>query len=311
MIDCCLQQTFKDWELIVVDDQSTDGTTQPIIEEYAKHDERIRFYVRDREPKGAQVCRNMGLEHSEGEYIIHFDADDLISETCFERRVKFIDEHPDIDFAVFPAKAFYDEKELVPYFTEKDHPHYDIWGLNNKGYQDALESFLKNDYAFGVWTNIFRRESIMKIKWDEEVKIYQDFDLIVRMLVLNYHYCYSGFDKPDYFYRKTPSMGAITSNFVTDEKCESTLRLFQKTLREVINLPDGKKRKKQFRRYIALHYKRMILQNASQAKREEYMYFVRLNYPLFYYTRISLVNCILNLIGRNRLSVKMLDMVMK
>ena len=54
MMDCCIRQTFKDWELIIVDDQSSDRVTQQIGKEYSEKDNRIKFLVRDREPKGSQ-----------------------------------------------------------------------------------------------------------------------------------------------------------------------------------------------------------------------------------------------------------------
>ena len=66
MMDCCLRQTFVDWELIIVDDQSTDNTTHQLIQEYVLRDNRIKFYVRDRLPKGSVVCRNIGFDKSCG-----------------------------------------------------------------------------------------------------------------------------------------------------------------------------------------------------------------------------------------------------
>ncbi len=135
MMECCLRQTFSDWELVIVDDQSTDGSTQQIVKEYSEKDSRIKFYIRERQPKGSVVCRNIGFDHSTGEYIIHFDADDLISDTCFEKRVKFMEENPDLDYASFPAKSFINGKPL---------PEYDgtaSFGMS-KGDKDLLYYFL-------------------------------------------------------------------------------------------------------------------------------------------------------------------------
>ena len=80
MIECVISQSYEDWELIIVDDKSMDNTLE-IINKYIIKDNRIRLYVRDREPKGSVTCRNIGLMHSTGKYIIHLDADDLISNT--------------------------------------------------------------------------------------------------------------------------------------------------------------------------------------------------------------------------------------
>ena len=78
MLDCCLRQTYSDWEVIIVDDGSTDDTSS-IVSEYVQKDARIQYHTRERSPKGSVVCRNIGFELSSGKYIIHFDADDLIS----------------------------------------------------------------------------------------------------------------------------------------------------------------------------------------------------------------------------------------
>ena len=76
MINCILRQTYDDWELIVVDDGSTDDTPA-IVGNFAANDSRIRLVQRDREPKGSATCRNIGFDHSRGRYIKHLDADDL------------------------------------------------------------------------------------------------------------------------------------------------------------------------------------------------------------------------------------------
>ena len=82
MVECMRTQTLQNWELIIVDDKSMDGSL-----EYIKSiitDERIKIVVRDREPKGSVVCRNIGFELASGKYVIHFDADDLISQKCVQ-----------------------------------------------------------------------------------------------------------------------------------------------------------------------------------------------------------------------------------
>ena len=84
-LDSVLAQTNPNWECIVVDDGSTDNTWQ-VLEEYAKKDDRIRVYKRDREPKGANRCRNMGAELAKSNYLFFLDSDDLIGETFIETR---------------------------------------------------------------------------------------------------------------------------------------------------------------------------------------------------------------------------------
>ncbi len=195
MIDCIRRQTYRDWELIVVDDGSRDGTPG-VVAAFAAEDDRIRLIRREREPKGATTCRNIGFDHARGEYLIFFDADDLIADTCFERRVAFMDANPDADYASFPAKYFTDSAHL-PAITDKGKS----WGVGDDS-MDALTSLLYGDYLFAVWCNIYRRASLAPFRWDEQIKIYQDLDYLLTGLLsgkLTHRFGYQ--DRLDYYYR--------------------------------------------------------------------------------------------------------------
>ena len=91
LLDCLLSQTLLDWKAFLIDDWCEDGTAG-IIKSYEAKDARIRYYKRDREPKGAQTCRNIGFGLTEGaKYVVFFDSDDLIAPYCFEQRVLAMD----------------------------------------------------------------------------------------------------------------------------------------------------------------------------------------------------------------------------
>ncbi len=83
-----LSQTYKDWEWIIVDDYSTDGSI-----EYLKHlmgkDERIKIVFSEKNG-GSAVARNKGLSITSGRYITFLDADDTIDPTYLESQVEFI-----------------------------------------------------------------------------------------------------------------------------------------------------------------------------------------------------------------------------
>lgn len=61
--------------------------------------------------KGAQSCRNYAINFVNGTYLIYLDADDLIASYCFEQRVDYLENHPELDFAVFPMIGF--KKQLM------------------------------------------------------------------------------------------------------------------------------------------------------------------------------------------------------
>lgn len=81
MIDCVLNQTFKDFELILVDDGSPDRCGE-IAEEYAKKDSRVR--VLHKPNGGLADARNKALAIAQGEYTIQFDQDDWVELNCLE-----------------------------------------------------------------------------------------------------------------------------------------------------------------------------------------------------------------------------------
>ena len=93
-IESILNQTYRDLELIIIDDSSTDRSIE-IIEEYKEIDRRIRVYRQQRN-SGIPTVRNQGLELSTGKYIAFMDSDDVSLPTRIEKQVTFLENHTDI-----------------------------------------------------------------------------------------------------------------------------------------------------------------------------------------------------------------------
>ena len=91
-LDSVLAQTYPNWECVVVDDGSTDGTLA-IAESYAQRDSRIRCLRQ--ENQGPSVARNTAVAHSHGEYILPLDADDMIASQFVENAVQYHESHPE------------------------------------------------------------------------------------------------------------------------------------------------------------------------------------------------------------------------
>lgn len=92
-IESVLMQTYKDFELIIVDDGSTDNTVE-IIKTY--DDSRIKLFKHEKN-YGVAVARNTGYRNSKGEFIAIADSDDLNHPERLLKKVTFLDENPDID----------------------------------------------------------------------------------------------------------------------------------------------------------------------------------------------------------------------
>jgi glycosyltransferase involved in cell wall biosynthesis len=93
-IESVLDQTYADFEFLVVDDASTDGTAG-IVSEYAARDDRIRL-LRNRDNHGLTRSLNRALDAATGEFVARQDADDRSEPTRFERQVAYLDTHPDV-----------------------------------------------------------------------------------------------------------------------------------------------------------------------------------------------------------------------
>lgn len=87
-IECVIKQSYKNWELLLVDDCSTDKTFN-IIKDYVKEDTRIKYF-KLKENGGVAIARNKALEESKGRFIAYLDADDLWKKEKLEKQVNFM-----------------------------------------------------------------------------------------------------------------------------------------------------------------------------------------------------------------------------
>lgn len=250
-IQCIQNQTYDNWELIIVDDGSNDNTFN-IVSGYASLDKRVLAKKRDREPKGSVTCRNIGQLFSSGEYIIHFDADDIVEPFCLEQRVNYMESNPDIEYATFKGASAYENNGEIEYEGR-------YWGIKPEG--DLLSSFLSVNYPFSVWNNIYRSKVFKNIFWDENVKIYTDFSYIVPTILSNKKHSFCENSRIDYLYRVNIP-GAMTSNFISDDKYQSTLYLFEKTMKQLEGLQQYPKYRKEFKKYYLLQYERLLVSGA-------------------------------------------------
>ncbi len=93
-IKSILNQTYKDFEFIIIDDGSSDNT-QKIIEKLAKKDKRIIF-LQNKKNSGISYTRNKGIKKAKGEYIATIDADDWVYPERFEKQINFLKQNTKI-----------------------------------------------------------------------------------------------------------------------------------------------------------------------------------------------------------------------
>jgi glycosyltransferase involved in cell wall biosynthesis len=108
-----LAQTFTDWELIVVDDGSTDTTAATARQLMARHPDR-RMRVFQQPNVGPSAARNTGAERASGEYLLFLDADDMLAPTLLARTVAILREQPAVGFVYSGMRLFGQDRHVWP-----------------------------------------------------------------------------------------------------------------------------------------------------------------------------------------------------
>lgn len=108
-LDSVLAQTYKDFELLVIDDCSTDDTWQ-ILKEYAAKNSRIRLIKQERN-QGLSVSRNRAIAEAKGEYLLMLDGDDLFAPDMAEKALQAL-ERTGADMVLWDYCSFYQEEEI-------------------------------------------------------------------------------------------------------------------------------------------------------------------------------------------------------
>lgn len=108
-IKSVINQSYQNWEMIIVDDISTDNTVS-IVQNYSKKDSRIRYFILD-EKGGASLARNKAIRESNGKYIAFLDADDVWKTDKLSKQITFMEKN-NYDFT-------YHNYELINEKSEK------------------------------------------------------------------------------------------------------------------------------------------------------------------------------------------------
>ena len=146
-IDSILNQTYRDFEFIICDDGSNDGTYE-MVQDLIKNDKRV-ILIKNNENKGLAYSLNHCLSIAKGEYIARMDADDISMPERFVKQIAFMNSHPDIDcLGTWAIEIDDDGKE---YFRKK----------MPITHEECLELFKKRDCMIHP-TVMFRRSYFEK-----------------------------------------------------------------------------------------------------------------------------------------------------
>ncbi len=170
-IESVLNQTFQDFEIIVIDDGSIDNTKQ-VLEKYGSH---IQYIFQ--ENKGRAEARNTGIKNAKCEYIAFLDDDDIWLPNKLEKQVIFLDSHPDI--------------ELVYTFTEVVDEGGRLLEEETKNHLKLYKKAMKIGYTYEgmsrlcvmfLSTVVVRKKCFDKVGiFDSSIPAFEDWDLYLRI----------------------------------------------------------------------------------------------------------------------------------
>lgn len=163
-IDSVLGQTFKDFELIIVDDGSN-SSIEPIVRSISE-DTRIKVYGIKHSGLGAAL--NHGISEAEGEYIARLDDDDMMLPTRLEKQLAFLDEHTDVSCA---GTWFYD-KVGNKYYPHRKYP------VEN---DEIAKGLLARHFLLAHTSVMFRKSAWQKIGGYRVAGGGQDLDLFLQL----------------------------------------------------------------------------------------------------------------------------------
>lgn len=194
-LNSVINQSCSDFEIIIVDDGSTDGTGA-FCDNYAERDNRIK--VIHKENGGASSARNVGLDNSKGEYIIFLDSDDYWSDRNALKEIDKTIYDKDADIVVFGCTDF----NQVTGEKKVSRNNYDIELLDIGSMEKSLDYFLSNRLLPGGPTVFAFKNEIVKnksIKFKTDIQD-EDYDFVLSVF-LNANSIYA-INNPFYMYRK-------------------------------------------------------------------------------------------------------------
>jgi len=186
MIKSILNQTYTNWELLLVDDGSDESTIK-LLMGYVAIDNRIHLIKRTNEEKGACSCRNIGFEASKGDYVLFLDSDDFLSPYALSQRVDFL-RKKNLDFAVFGGFIY--NGTIVGNVIQKRE-------------KDIVYLLLKVEPYCLTGAALIKRSILIShnILWDNNIKSFQDVDFHLSLSLCGVNYDTAIDLPPDYYWR--------------------------------------------------------------------------------------------------------------
>jgi glycosyltransferase involved in cell wall biosynthesis len=226
-LDSLIAQSHKNWECIVVDDESTDDTMD-VLAEYVGRDPRIRYWRQSR--TGPVTARNIALASARGQYIQFLDADDLLEDEKLELHANFLDANRDVQLVYGEVRYFSETPTRGLRYSmlkiDKD------WMPRVSGTDKAILMDLVQFNIMSFNAALFRRSAIDEVGSFDDGKAapVADWDYLVRCAVMGHRFEFRNWPKTMTLMRWHPTSMSADRRYML----RATLR-FREKLRTLVN----------------------------------------------------------------------------
>jgi len=167
-IESILNQTYKNWELIIIDDGSNDNTEEIISQ---IKDERVQFHKAGRIGIVGKI-KNLGIEKASGELIAFIDSDDLWAETKLEKQIILLQEYPEAGFSLTGGYNFRKLNEPLGYFYQQKE------GIK---YDNIFIPYFKSEISTTMPSLILRKQCLQTSGMFNQSKPFSDVEFILEL----------------------------------------------------------------------------------------------------------------------------------
>lgn len=163
-LDSIMEQSFSCFELLLINDGSTDASAQ-ICQEYVEKDDRIRYF--EKENGGVSSARNFGIKHSSGEYITFIDSDDWVEPNYLEILYKAMKEQ-DADIVVTNYYTFREEDAMFLFHVSEANEA--LVFQPNDSFFNYMFSTFGTDIAWGsAWGKLYKKSVFERFCFSENI----------------------------------------------------------------------------------------------------------------------------------------------
>lgn len=260
-IDSILTQSFEDIELILVDDGSTDGSSD-ICDEYARIDRRVRVY--HEENSGPMSSRKLGVEKAVGDYVTFVDADDFVAASSYALAME--DMSKGVDVISFDIMRYFDEDRIQMDRDLYKEGVYSKDEIVKEIYPSMIWDAEQDSYGLdpALWNKMFKRSLLMnqfesdvcekRFHYGEDAAIV--YPLMMNADTLSIHH-------EAYYYHRQRGSGCVAPYIADEQYFDKLYILYKYLIKTFANLEI-------FRKQIDLFYMKSVMLKGRQYGRAQY-----------------------------------------